>query len=55
MSLDEVKAKVGSLQAAISALNAGLITANTALGKAIKQAGLNPDQVLKAMSLAMKS
>ncbi|WP_160107042.1 hypothetical protein [Pseudomonas izuensis] len=55
LSPEEVKAKVGSLQAAISGLNAGLITANTALAKAIKQAELSPDQVLKTMSLAMKS
>ncbi|WP_433735408.1 hypothetical protein [Pseudomonas putida] len=55
LSPEEAKARVSSLQAAISGLNAGLISANTALSKAIKQAGLSPDQVLKTMSLAMKS
>jgi hypothetical protein len=55
LSPEEMKAKVGAIQAFITNLNGGLITANTALSKAMKQAGLSPEQILKAASLAMKS
>ena len=55
LSPEEIKAKLGVLQAFINNLNGGLITANTALSKAMKQAGLTPQQILKAASLAMKS
>jgi hypothetical protein len=55
LSPEEIKAKLGALQAFINNLNGGLITANTALGKAMKQAGLTPEQILKAASLLMKS
>ncbi len=55
LSPEEIKAKLGALQAFINNLNGGLITANTALSKAMKQAGLTPQQILKAASLAMKS
>ncbi|UZE13883.1 hypothetical protein [Pseudomonas sp. B21-053] len=55
LSPEERKAKLGALQAFINNLNGGLIVANNALSKAMKQAGLTPEQVLKAASLAMKS
>ncbi|RON57341.1 hypothetical protein [Pseudomonas frederiksbergensis] len=55
LSPEERKAKLGALQAFINNLNGGLIVANTALSKAMKQAGLTPEQILKAASLAMKS
>ncbi|MBK5415340.1 hypothetical protein [Pseudomonas sp. TH31] len=55
LSPEEIKAKLGALQAFINNLNGGLITANTALSKAMKQAGLTPEQILKAASLLMKS
>lgn len=55
LSPEEIKAKLGALQAFINNLNGGLITANTALGKAMKQSGLTPEQILKAASLVMKS
>ncbi|MGY2257436.1 hypothetical protein [Pseudomonas sp. SDO55104_S430] len=46
LSHAEAKAKVSALQAAIAGLNAGLVTANSALSRAMKQASLSPDQVL---------
>lgn len=55
LSAEERKAKLGALQAAIATLNGGLITANLSLSKAISQADLTPEQVLKTASLAMKS
>ncbi|MEO6677636.1 MAG: hypothetical protein ABIO21_09680 [Pseudomonas sp.] len=55
LSPEERKAKLGALQAFINNLNGGLIVANNALSKAMKQAGLTPEQILKAASLAMKS
>ena len=55
LSDEERRAKLGALQAAIGTLNGGLITANLSLSKAMKQANLSPEQVLKAASLAMKT
>ncbi|UWF51169.1 hypothetical protein NYP20_09465 [Pseudomonas sp. N3-W] len=55
LSLEEIKARLGTLQAFITNLNGGMIVANTALSKAMKQAGLGPDQILKAASLLLKS
>lgn len=55
LSPAEIKAKVALLQAFITDLNAGLITANTALSKAMRQGDLTPEQVLKTASLAMNS
>ena len=51
---EQTKARLGSLQAALAGLNAGLLTANNALAKAMKTSGLSPEQVLKAASLLMK-
>lgn len=51
---EERKAKLAALQAAITNLNGGLITANLTLSKAISQSNLTPEQVLKTASLAMK-
>ncbi|WP_213936937.1 hypothetical protein [Pseudomonas sp. dw_612] len=55
LSPEEIKAKLGALQAFINNLNGGLIVANNALSKAMKQSGLTPEQILKAASLVMKS
>ncbi|MGE8147567.1 hypothetical protein ACQKP7_20610 [Pseudomonas frederiksbergensis] len=55
LSPEEMKAKLGALQAFINNLNGGLIVANNALSKAMKQSGLTPEQILKAASLVMKS
>lgn len=55
LSPAEIKAKVGLLQAFITNINAGLITANTALSKAMRQGDLTPEQVLKTASLAMNA
>lgn len=55
LSPEEAKAKVGSLQSALASLNSGLLTANASLAKAMKEAGLSPEQVMKAASLIMKS
>ncbi|MGF6207460.1 hypothetical protein [Pseudomonas frederiksbergensis] len=55
LSPEEMKAKLGALQAFINNLNGGLIVANNALSKAMKQSGLTPEQILKAASLLMKS
>lgn len=49
----QVKAKLGMLEAEIAGLNAGLITANGSLSRALKQSNLAPDQIMKAASLAM--
>jgi len=54
LTAEERKAKLGALQAAIGALNGGLITANMSLSKAMTQSNLTPEQVLKTASLAMK-
>lgn len=55
LSPDEVKARIGSLQTALAALNSGLLTANASLAKAMRDAGLSPEQVVKASALLMKS
>ncbi|MCU1762461.1 hypothetical protein NTD84_22425 [Pseudomonas sp. 14P_8.1_Bac3] len=55
LSVEERRAKLIALQAAVDALNGGLITANMALSKATTQSNLTPEQVLKTASLAMKS
>ncbi|MHC8321393.1 hypothetical protein ACYZT4_11975 [Pseudomonas sp. GB2N2] len=55
LSDEERRAKLGALQAAISTLNGGLITANLSLSKAMTQPNLTPEQVLKTASLAMKT
>lgn len=52
---EQIRAKAGALQSALATLNGGLLTANTALAKAMKEAGLSPEQLLKAASLLMKS
>jgi hypothetical protein len=52
---EQARAKAGTLQSAIATLTSGLITANGALSKAMKVAGLSPEQLLKAASLMMKS
>ncbi|MHC8291647.1 hypothetical protein ACYZUD_33490 [Pseudomonas sp. XS1P51] len=54
LSAEERKAKLGALQAAITTLNGGLITANLSLSKVMRQSNLTPEQVLKTASLAMK-
>jgi len=55
LSPEEAKARVGSLQSALAALNSGLLTANAALAKAMRDAGLSAEQVAKATALLMKS
>jgi hypothetical protein len=55
LSPEESRAKVAALQSAMAGLNAGLMTANTALAKALKEAELSPELLMKAASLAMKS
>ncbi|WP_347905081.1 hypothetical protein [Pseudomonas purpurea] len=54
LSPEQMRAKVGALQSAITGISGGLITANASLAKAMKQAGLSADQVMKAASLLMK-
>ncbi|MEX3772349.1 hypothetical protein [Pseudomonas sp. MYb118] len=54
LSAEERKAKLVALQAAITSLNGGLITANLSLSKAMSQASLTPEQVLKTASLALE-
>ncbi|QJI30215.1 hypothetical protein HKK55_16385 [Pseudomonas sp. ADAK18] len=49
---EQVLEKTGNAQTALGTLQAGLITAETALGKSMKD--LSPDLALKAASLAMK-
>lgn len=55
LSPEEAKTRIGSVQSALAALNSGLLTANASLAKAMKDAGLSPEQVMKAASLIMKS
>ncbi|WP_047284926.1 MULTISPECIES: hypothetical protein [Pseudomonas] len=55
LSPEETKVRIGSLQSALAILNGGLLTANASLAKAMKEAGLGPEQVMKAASLIMKS
>ncbi|MFL1524262.1 hypothetical protein [Pseudomonas sp. O230] len=54
LSAEERRAKLGALQATITTLNGGLITANLSLSKAISQANLTPEQVLKTTSLLLE-
>ncbi|MCE4055522.1 hypothetical protein [Pseudomonas sp. Au-Pse12] len=55
LSPEETKVRMGSLQSALATLNGGLLAANASLAKAMKEAGLSPEQILKAASLIMKS
>ncbi|WP_256679475.1 hypothetical protein [Pseudomonas sp. Fl4BN1] len=55
LSPEEAKVRIGSLQSALATLNGGLLTANASLAKAMKGAGLSPEQMMKAASLPMKS
>ncbi|ROL75051.1 hypothetical protein BLX41_16330 [Pseudomonas protegens] len=55
LSPEEAKIRIGSVQSALAALNSGLLTANASLAKAMKDAGLSPEQVMKAASLIMRS
>ncbi|VVO41247.1 hypothetical protein [Pseudomonas fluorescens] len=50
---EQAQARVANLQTALGGLNAGLITANASLAKAMKDSGLSAEAVMKAMSLAM--
>lgn len=50
---EQAQARVGNVQAALSGLNAGLMTANASLAKAMKESGLSAEAVMKAGSLAM--
>lgn len=52
---EQMRAKVGALQSAISGISGGLISANASLVKVMKQTGLSPDQIMKVSSLLMKS
>ena len=54
LSAEERRAKLGALQATITTLNGGMITANMVLSKAISQASLTPEQVLKTTSLLLE-
>ena len=54
LSAEERRAKLGALQAVIGTLNGGLITANMVLSKAISQASLTPEQVLKTTTLLLE-
>ncbi len=51
LSAEQARVTVNNLQGAIAVLNASLITAQTALGKAMK--GLSGPDAMKAASLAM--
>ncbi|WP_256667326.1 hypothetical protein [Pseudomonas sp. Fl5BN2] len=55
LSPEEAKVRIGSLQSALATLDGGLLTANASLAKAMKGAGLSPEQMMKAASLLMKS
>lgn len=50
---EQAQARVGNLQTALGSLNAGLMTANASLVKAMKDSGLSAEAVMKAASLAM--
>jgi len=54
LSPEETKVRIGSLQSALAILNGGLLT-DASLAKAMKEAGLSSEQVMKAASLLMKS
>jgi hypothetical protein len=48
------QSRVGALQTTLATLNAGLMTANNALTKAIKDSGLSKNQSTQAATLSMK-
>lgn len=48
------QSRVGALQTTLATLNAGLMTANNALTKSIKDSGLSKNQTTQAATLSMK-
>ncbi len=54
LSPQQRQARIAALQSAINGINAALVTATAALGKAMKDQHLSAEQVLKAGALAAK-